>query len=592
MGFIIWYKVEFKEQQSAAALLAQVASVLPLGTTFPLKVSNDVFSGKYILDAEIVLTMLEGATVDKFKITLTNLPDDAAKALKDKQAAGMAKSTPQPLQVDIYLGYFDDLSAIKSTPVMSGVVTSIKTTVDQKGLLETLVEGEELAGYKLRTMSKPYDNKDDITIKKLVDNIAKDADVPVADAANLDPAAKLGNYTLKANNSLEALRQVATVAQVPLVIRDGKIFINQAVGNDETPVLDPDTNIVSQDHVDDTTGITDGNTPSKVTTSLELTVLGLPELRVGQKAKLKNPPVQNKTLRINQLVHRFSTNTGYTCEMTVVVADQGALTTGPTGVHGVVRRIRDLAESTQNQKPAFDVGQVTDYEPGSDQKHLATLNYGQSPPPGAIAPSVEVQVDTTTQLHSKPIVSPFAWHKCGLIVPIYSGMRALLAHNLGSVNDALVAGFLWSEEPTYERPKNEPGDYWLCLPTELGGNNQQPINKGVNDLTDKSGLRVIQAKGLHIFVGDHSLPEVGERPDVPDAQTIVIEHESGTTITIGSDGAISIQTDQKDISLSNNNATLKLGGDGAVSVQTEGKDISLSNNSVTLKLSGTSVEVK
>jgi hypothetical protein len=375
------------------------------------------------------------------------------------------------------------------------------------------------------------------------------------------------------------------------MIRDGKIFINQAVGNDETPMLDLDTNIVSQDHVDDTTGITDDNTPTKVTTSLNLTTLGLPELRVGQKAKLKNPPAQNKTLRVNQLVHRFSTSTGYTCDVTLVVADQGARATGPVGVHGVVRRMRDLAESAQNQKPALDVGQVTDYEPGSDQKHLATLNYGQSPPPDVVAPSVEVQVDTSTQLHSKPIVSPFAWHKCGLIVPVYPGMRTLLAHNLGAVNDALVAGFLWSEQPTYDRPKNEQGDYWLCLPTELGGDNQQPINKGVNDLTDKSGLRVIQAKGLHIFVGNDKLPDVGERPDVPDAQTIVIEHEKGTTITIDSDGAISIQTNQKDISLSNSNVTLQLGGDGAVSVQTQGKDIALTNKSVTLKLSGTSVDV-
>jgi len=36
---------------------------------------------------------------------------------------------------------------------------------------------------------------------------------------------------------------------------------------------------------------------------------------------------------------------------------------------------------------------------------------------------------------------------------------------------------------------------------------------------------------------------------------------------------------------------LKLGSDGAVSVQTQGKDISLTNNSVTLKLGSSGVEV-
>jgi hypothetical protein len=172
-------------------------------------------------------------------------------------------------------------------------------------------------------------------------------------------------------------------------------------------------------------------------------------------------------------------------------------------------------------------------------------------------------VDDSLQLHHKPIASPFAWHKCGLIVPVYAGMRALLAHNLGLVNDAVVAGFLWSEQPTYDRPKNKEGDYWLCLPTDFEeSGDKRPKGKGVNDLTDKSGLRIIQAKGLHIFVGNDKLPDVGERPDPPDAQTIVIEQESGTTIKVANDGAISIQTKSKDISLTNGSVTLKLGSSG------------------------------
>src|SRR5712692_1002287 len=107
MGFIIWYKVEFKEEQTS--LLAQVASALPLGASLPLQVSNDVFSGKYILDADVTLTMTAGDAADTFAIKLTNLPLEAADQLKTRHADGLSKNPPQPLLVEIYLGYFDEL---------------------------------------------------------------------------------------------------------------------------------------------------------------------------------------------------------------------------------------------------------------------------------------------------------------------------------------------------------------------------------------------------------------------------------------------------------------------------------------------------
>ena len=569
MGFIIWYKIEFKEEQTSP--LAQAASALPLGTSLPLRVSNDVFSGKYILDADITLTMTAGDTADTFAIKLTNLPLEAADQLKTKHVDGVSKNPPQPLLVEIYLGYFDELSMSESSPAMKGAVTSVTNTINESGLLETLVEGQETAGYQLRTTCMPLDNSGELTANDLVQKIADAAKVQVADGSQLDPSIKVNAFTLKTANGLDALRQIANIATAPLVIRDGKIYVGPSVGKDEAPVhFDPDINIVKQDQMHDTEEINDpckkrknGKVQSKSVTSLKLTVLGHPILRVGQKAVLKDPPTGAGTLRINQLTHTFSTRNGYTCDMTIVAAEPGKIAGNLTGVHGLVNRFRDLAENVQNQKPALDVGQVTEYEPGNQQKHLTTLNYGQSPSPSDVAPSVEIAVDDSLQLHHKPIASPFAWHKCGLIVPVYPGMRALLAHNLGLVNDAVVAGFLWSEQPTYDRPKNKEGDYWLCLPTDFEeSGDKRPKGKGVNDLTDKSGLRVIQAKGLHIFVGNDKLPDVGERPDPPDAQTIVIEHESGTTIKVANDGAVSIETKSKDISLTNGSVTLKLGSSG------------------------------
>ena len=73
---------------------------------------------------------------------------------------------------------------------------------------------------------------------------------------------------------------------------------------------------------------------------------------------------------------------------------------------------------------------------------------------------------------------------------------------------------------------------------------------------------MIQTKGLHILVGKDKLPAVGERPKVAKEleNAMVIEHQSGTKITIGVDGAVQIETKNKDISLSNGKVTLALKG--------------------------------
>jgi hypothetical protein len=84
----------------------------------------------------------------------------------------------------------------------------------------------------------------------------------------------------------------------------------------------------------------------------------------------------------------------------------------------------------------------------------------------------------------------------------------------------------------------------------------------VNDLTDKAGLRVIQAKGLRITVGEDKLPDVGERPKVPGdlGAKLLIEHQSGTTITVGSNGAVTVDTGGKDITLKSGAASITLSG--------------------------------
>ncbi len=553
MGFVIWYKIEFLRGR--------------LGAVPIITVSNDVYSGQYIVDANIILTMQAGPEASSFEVKLTNLPQDAANLLKSQQASSKISD---PLQIKIYLGYFEDLPGFTAKEVMIGAVTSLKNAVNHEGLMETSLKGQELGGYRLRTKQQlKYSYRDTASVASVLESILENTEVSLNNRHGITSDDTVRNFTLKGHNALTALEELADQKNWPVIIRDNEVLIKNSVGA-EAPIdtLTPDTNIVALDDRLESEELLprDGqDLTEKIKTiarsGLSVKALGNPKLRVGQPLMIRlQGEVTPIKYFIHQVVHRFSSASGYTCDLILVITDIGEKPQATNGARAVKRRIKDLARATQ--RPAIDIGQINAYEAGNQQKHLVTLDYGQSPPADKMAPSVETPVDETVQLHSKPIASPFAWHKCGLVVPVYPKMRALLAHNRGSVNDAVVTGFLWAENLRYEPPKNEPGDYWLCLPTGVKPDDEQPKGKGVNDLTDKDGRRVIQTKGLHILVGSESLPPVGERPKVPDDldDTIVIEHQSGTKITITADGAVKIETDNQDISLSNGGVTLSLSG--------------------------------
>ena len=550
MGFVIWYQL--------------VVPGAGAGGLRPLRVSNDVFSGDYILDADIRVELVAGAAASSFTATLANLPADVADALKSQHRQRLGAGNP--LQATVSLGYFDD-PATKANPVLRAVVTSIRTRVGGDGLLETVLVGSEVAGYRLLKASVPADQVGNQSLDEFVRQVARKAGVAVQAGTNLT---KVRTFTSN-GNGLDALRAVAEAAEAPLVIGDGKIFIGAAVGRNGTVTFSAERNIVSLDRLQEEpeetpvpTGPPGLQPPAEARTSLDLTILGDPNVRVGQAAVLVPADPKDALpglLRVERARHTFSTRKGYTCDVTVVVAEPGKRAKRLTGAHGVVDRFRDLAETVGDQRPAVDVGEVATYDPGAGGKHLATLRYGQSPPADAVAPSVEVPVDREPQLHGKPLASPFAFHKTGLVVPVLPGMRALLAHNRGLVNDAVVAGFVWAEKPKLEPPKNQAGDWWLCLPTALDGQGL-PTGKGVNDLTDKAGLRVVQAKGLRVTVGEGKLPDVGERPQVPGdlGGKLLIEHEGGTTITVDGDGAVTVDTGGKDITLKSGGASITLSG--------------------------------
>ena len=560
MSFVIWYQVEIEEEKPVGSLAASGAT--PPGQGLPVKLSNSFLTGDFVLDADITVTMTAGDSADSFEIILSDLPEQIADLLKDKQAEGARSDPARPLTVRIHLGYMDEPSTLTgSQPVLEGKVTLIKSIVGDDGINRTVMCGQEIGGYRLRTRCVAVGKAQQSNADEFVAEIAKQAGVNVAAGARLNLPLK--DFTLKTGNALQALRAITDLANSPLVVRDKTIYFGAAVGNTKDPcpvAFTPDTNIVRLNEFQENDVLVADCPTQLPRIQVDMTVLGHPGLRVGQVATVKSgEPVPRGTLRINQLVHRFSTRSGYTCEARLVLAEPGQPARTTMGVQGLIDRVRTVVESTQSQHPALDMGQIKAYTPGKQQQHRATLDYGQSPPVDAVAPSVETPVDQIVQLHNKPIASPFAFHQCGLIVPIYPHMRALLAHNCGRVNDAIVAGFVWPEDPAHARPKNEAGDYWLCLPTELSRDGL-PTGKGANDLTDRSGCRVIQVKAFQLLVADDGLPAVGARPTTPEAGTLVIEHQSGARITIDQDGKITIETKSQELALTNGSVTLALNG--------------------------------
>lgn len=547
MSFVIWYKVEIS--QVASAGLAEVAaSVTGLG--LPITVSNDVLAGSVVLDAEIKVVMTEGASADTFEITLINLPTRTTDLIRAVRANA-------PLSVSVHLGYFDEPVTRTGDGglVLTGRITRVTAGVGQDGLARTTLYGQEEAGYLLRTKLAAISVPDRTLAQDFAGELLRSARVELASGSTLP--GELTGFTTRVGSILDALRRLTDRADVALVVRDGKVFTGAAVGaaEDVAPMaFDPDTNIVALDNTDGEDSAADPSPP--VRTTMNLTVLGHPRLRVGQVAKvtgLTGIPVG--TLRITRAVHHFSSSGGYTVELALISAEAGQRAQLTTGVQGAVNRLRDVTDRARGDNPAVDMGEITGYVAAG--RHVATLHYGQNVV--SDSPSVADPIDPTVGLHDKPIASPFAFDRTGLMTPVYPKMRALLAHNRGLVNDAVVTGFVWADNPAQRRPANQPGDYWLALPTGLDDDGL-PAGPGANDLVDAAGRRVIQATGLHIVVGADALPEVGTRPDPPEDNTITIEHASGTTITVGADGGVTVTTDGKPITMTNGSVSLKLDG--------------------------------
>lgn len=566
MALILWYRLAFGGPPP-----------LPDGW---LRISNDVFAGSVAVDADIAIEMREGAAAPTFTIRLVDLPRYVGAKIKD--AREQAARGRDPLTVAIHLGYFEQFPAVTSkTAVLRGAVTRFGTRAED-GRLTTEISGQDVAAWKLLGLrAVEYAPGGDVTPAASVRFVLDRAGVE--QGGEISGGKPMRNRVLRAPNGLAALRSIAYWAGTRFAVRDGVVQWPRTLPPDLGPALAADVNVVSMDDALETERprpSADRARPNdrareKSRKTYRVKVLGDPALRPGQTvpfASAGGPP----TLHVNSVRHTYGAR-GYLCDLVLEESGEGLAPTPSDGAQRIVERFRELAAG--DDRPGIDVGEISAYDPGSRGLHLATVNYGQRPDTDTVAPSVETPVEREQRLQQRPIASPFAWHRCGLVVPAYPGQRTLLAHNRGDANDVVLNGYLWAENPLMERPKNEPGDWWLCLPTEV--RDDRPSGRAVNDLTDARGLRAIQARGLTIAVGADRLPELGERPTPPDADTFTIEHAARTTVTIGSDGAVEVRTDGKDIVLTN--------GDSRVAL--EGSKLTLTNGSVRVALSGSAVEI-
>lgn len=532
MGVIIKYQLEFPE--------------------VGLKISNDIFSGEFNIDANITAEMKRNIGGASFKIELIDLP-----LKKSDQIKNRLSSLPK---VIIKLGYFDS----PFEQVMEGIIKEIKSVV-QEGKLVTTIKGLETGTYTL--MHNAIDNTldDDIAISSAVSQILRDDEIR---RGSIDQNPQLQNIsgtlrrrTFRRKKVMRILDDLAEAAHAEFFVSDKKVWMGKPIRNDQSytpPKFDLDVNLAVFSPIDNEVPEETGRDvlsplPATRADGFRFTVLGDPKLRPGQRVKAAVDDYEALEFRIHSLTHKFTMAGGYVCEGSAmkVTADENCrrreLSLGVAGPAAVAESINRMTESGQQSRPTLEIGKVKTYAPGEStgaEKHLGTLYFGQTYGQNETQPSINVAIENNEQrlFRNKPLVSPFAWHKCGLVVPVYEGMKAMLNHNLSLQDDVLINGFIWSDTPVIEPPKNKAGDWWLCLPIDFNASNPpSDSTKAVNDLTANNGRRVIQLKGLKITVGDSTLPAVGDRPTEGEDDEFLIEHSSGTILKIAADGTMTIE---------------------------------------------------
>jgi hypothetical protein len=258
-------------------------------------------------------------------------------------------------------------------------------------------------------------------------------------------------------------------------------------------------------------------------------------------------------------------------------ADAGTSAASSSGGEQAAAAIVRTAKAAGDAVHTAEIGEVRMmYTKGSGDQPGQTLRIlrGLVKPDGKANQAHRLAVDakTSAPIDRVPYATPFAWGKCGLVLPRYPGTRVLVVHRNGEASDPIDAGAVWQAG---EGPDSQGGDWWLILPSAVssqkrdtaddGDTIEQYKGKASDDLIDADGNRVIEIGSLTIRVGPDALDDAGSRPKKGDdnALTIAFGKGSDTSIVL-KDGEIHLKA--KKIVLEAENVTAELSG-GAMDVK-------------------------
>jgi len=568
-----------------------------------LTVSNDPSVGDFALDADVTVTMARGTLGTTFKITLYDLPL--------KRANVLSTVAPALRTVKVSLGYFE----IGVKPVMEGIYAKVesKTGADKtfgQDKLVTTISGNEaaLVACSETKYTASLSDEDAFSFAKAAQSVL--SSVFLADNINTHPGfdllvdkkvqfntpvtvSPLSRSDTKFNNDtvLTVLAEIAKKARLELLIVDKMVILGSPIARRIDPAqLDPSTNLAKIETVKlavkPETSAGKSNPPKETPVKIfSFTALGDPTMRPGQPIIVSG--IEGSAVKgideitgtagfvIRSVEHQFNSSTGYVC----VGAAASGLKDGAAAldVDSAIKQnaatgAQDVATAIKSEAAKNPVVEVTSVKAPADA-YQADLYHGQ-PREDEQQPSIEVAIEQQEDhvYKHRPIASPFAWRKCGLVTPVYPVMKAVVAHNQGLATDGIVTGYIWSKLPDLPPPPNKDGDWWLCLPIDFDVKKVLPPGqtkstdgktfdwktfnwskfdqtKAVNDLTGQTGKRVIEVKGLKITVGAAKLAAVGTRPTEGPDDDFLIEHASGTTVHIDSKGALTIDASKASLTI-------------------------------------------
>ncbi|WP_328524053.1 hypothetical protein [Kribbella sp. NBC_00359] len=518
---------------AAAGAVSAVAGAL----TTLIPISRDFYEADIKVELTYAIT-----TGNTFEVTIAGLTGVVFDAIKVDKTV-----------IKIELGYY----AGNTAQVFEGVVQK-KSAKAGQCFYETTLSGIERATYQLqRTCLHKGDVRyaDNTLIVDLLKAIAKKAGLATPrspNTANALSAKFARRWSFEERTAQDAVRDLHLRARelpgLALFVRDNQLWYDGDTGAEYPKPISPDNFLLSAKPVAESRAGERTGCPAERAeppVGYDFETFGDPALRPGDTITLlveqKDGTRKPERLTIEKVVHDFSRETGYRCTGRGLRAEtflKDVFRAMSAGTGAVGEELNNMLARNQDRYPAVQVGDVTAYNANG---HFTDAKLGLKFEPTVTSPSVEVRPGAEGYtLERRPMVAPFAWNRCGLVVPVYPGMRAVAVHNRYLREDALLNGFIWTEE--MHPPPNETGDWWLCLPVNPPSNRAPDTGDvAVNDLTAADGRRVIEVKGLRILAGPGG--KLDTRPTLGTDDTVEIEHSSGAKVTV-----------------KNNEISLKVGG--------------------------------